>query len=144
MTSQLINAILLGGYYTVLAIGLAFMYSVMNVINLAHGALIVLAAFGLLVLGATLSIPLYVAILIMIGVMFALGLVLHRFVLSRASAGGELLPLLATFGLAIILDNLMFQVFGADSNSLAPLVGDLSWASFELPGNSHGESCSAK
>ncbi len=135
MTSQLINAILLGGYYTVLAIGLAFMYSVMNVINLAHGALIVLAAFGLLVLGTNLSIPLYVAIVIMIGVMFALGLVLHRFVLSRASAGGELLPLLATFGLAIILDNLMFQAFGADSNSLAPLVGDLSWASFELPGN---------
>ncbi|WP_298854608.1 branched-chain amino acid ABC transporter permease [uncultured Ruegeria sp.] len=135
MTSQLINAILLGGYYTVLAIGLAFMYSVMNVINLAHGALIILAAFGLLVLSSIFAIPLYLAIVIMICVMFGLGLFLHRFVLSKASQGGELLPLLATFGMAIILDNLMFQAFGADSNSLAPLVGDLSWASFELPGN---------
>lgn len=135
MAAQLINAILLGGYYTVLAIGLAFMYSVMNVINLAHGSIIILAAFGLVILSADLAIPLYVSIPIMFGVMFVLGLILHRFVLSRASQGGELLPLLATFGMAIILDNLLFQIFGADSNSLAPLVGDLSWASFELPGN---------
>lgn len=135
MTSQLINAILLGGYYAVLAIGLAFMYSVMNIINLAHGALIVLAAFGLLVFGADFGVPLLAAIPIMGVAMFVVGIALHRVVLSRASGGGDLLPLLATFGIAIILDNLMFQFFGADSNSLAPLVGDLSWASYELPGN---------
>jgi len=135
MTSQLINSVLLGGYYTVLAIGLAFMYSVMNIINLAHGALIILAAFGLLVLGANWGVPLLLAIVIMMIVMFVLGLALQRTVLSRAASGGELLPLLATFGIAIILDNLMFQAFGANSNSLAPLVGDLSWASFELPGD---------
>lgn len=134
MTSQLINAILLGGYYAVLATGLAFMYSVMNVINLAHGALIVLSAYGLWLLGGNLGLPLPVAMAIMVVVMFAVGMFLQRVVLSRASGGGELLPILATFGISIILDNLMFQVFGADSLSLAPLVGDLSWASFELPG----------
>ncbi|MEE9376307.1 MAG: branched-chain amino acid ABC transporter permease [Rhizobiaceae bacterium] len=135
MMAQLINAVLLGGYYTVLAIGLAFMYSVMNIINLAHGAFIVLSAFGLLILGANWGVPLPLAILVMMVVMFILGVGLQRTVLSRASKGGELLPLLATFGIAIILDNMMFLGFGADSNSLAPLVGDLSWASFELPGN---------
>lgn len=135
MTSQLISAILLGGYYAVLAVGLAFMYSVMNIINLAHGAFIVLAAFGLLLLSADMGVPLWLAIPVMLLVMFAFGVILHKVVLSRAAGGGELLPLLATFGMAIILDNLMFQVFGADSKSLAPLVGDLSWASFELPGN---------
>lgn len=134
MTSQLINAVLLGGYYAMLATGLAFMYSVMNIINLAHGALIVLAAYGVWLLGATLGLPLPVGIAIMALVMFALGMGLHRMVLARASAGGELLPILATFGLSIILDNLMFQGFGADSRSLAPMLGDLSWASFELPG----------
>ena len=134
MTSQIINAILLGGYYAVLATGLAFMYSVMNIINLAHGALIVLSAYGLWLLGDGYGVPLPVGIAIMAVVMFGVGVLLHRSVLSRASGGGELLPILATFGLSIILDNLMFQTFGADSISLAPLVGDLSWASFELPG----------
>lgn len=134
MTSQLISAILLGGYYAVLATGLAFMFSVMNIINLAHGALIIMAAFGVYVLGSDLGVPLLIAVSIMAIAMFAVGFVLHRVVLSRASGGGELLPILATFGIAIILDSLMFQVFGADSKSLAPLVGDLAWASYELPG----------
>ncbi|SMX45912.1 branched-chain amino acid ABC transporter permease [Actibacterium lipolyticum] len=137
MSAQIINAVLLGGYYAVLATGLAFMYSVMNIINLAHGALIVLSAYGLWILGSDLSVPLPLGIAIMGGVMFVLGVVLHRMVLARASGGGELLPILATFGIAIILDNVMFQVFGADSLSLAPLVGDLSWASYELPGNTY-------
>ncbi len=134
MTSLIINALLLAGYYAVLATGLAFMYSVMNIINLAHGALIVLAGYGLYVLGNDLNLPFPVAIAIMMAAMFLLGVVLHRAVLARAYGGGELLPLLATFGISIVLDNLMFQTFGADNISLAPLVGDLSWASFELPG----------
>jgi len=134
MTGTIINATLLGGYYAVLAVVLAFMYSVMNIINLAHGAMIVLSAYGLYIIG-TQGVLLPVAIALMCVVMFAFGMGLHKTVLSRASSGGELLPLLATFGIAIILDNLMFQTFGADNLSLAPLVGDLSWASFELPGN---------
>lgn len=133
MSAQVINAILLGGYYAVLAMGLAFMFSIMNIINLAHGALIVLSAYGLYVLGHTLGVPFLLTIPIMCVVMFGVGLVLYRGVLARASAGSELLPLLATFGIAIIVDNLLFQTFGADNLSLAPLVGDLSWASFELP-----------
>lgn len=134
MTSQLIGALLLGGYYAILATGLAFMYSVMNIINLAHGALIVLAAYGLWILGSWTGVPLVLATPIMVIVMFLVGMILHKTVLARASSGGELLPILATFGIAIVLDNLMFQAFGADAMSLAPLVGDLSWASFELPG----------
>lgn len=134
MIEQLINAVLLGGYYAVLAVGLAFMFSVMNIINLAHGALIVLAAYGLYLLGNDLGVSLPFAIVLMGVVMFGVGVVLYRTVFERASAGSELLPLLATFGLAIIIDNLLFQLFGADNLSLAPLVGDLSWASFELPG----------
>lgn len=134
MVFQLINVALLAGYYTILATGLAFMYSVMRVINLAHGTIIVFSAYGLWILGSKLNIQLYISIPVMILVMFLLGMVLYRTVLSNAIQSGELLPILATFGIAIILDNLMFQVFGADNLSLAPFVDDLSWASFELPG----------
>ncbi len=134
MISQIINAVLLAGFYSVLATGLAFMYSVMRIINLAHGTLIVLAAYALWLLGDRWGIPLPVGIALVASAMFFLGMALHRTVLARASKGGELLPILATFGVAIILDNLIFQIFGADSVSLAPLVGDWTWASFELPG----------
>ncbi len=134
MTGLILNSVLLGGYYAILAVGLAFMYSVMKIINLAHGALIIFAAYGLHLLGA-MDVPLYLSIALVGALMFGLGMGLHAAILSRASSGGALLPLLATFGLSILIDNLLFQVFGADNRSLAPLVGDLSWASFELPGN---------
>ena len=106
----ILNAILLAGYYAVLATGLAFMYSVMNIINLAHGSLIILAAYGLWLLGDTYHISLLYGIPIIIVGMFILGLLLHRIVLYRASQSGELISILATFGIAIILDNIMFGI----------------------------------
>lgn len=134
MIEALINAILLGGYYAVLAIGLAFMYLVMNIINLAHGTLIVAAAYGIWLICGQWGVPLALAIPLIAAVMFLAGMALYRGILARASGGGELLPLLATFGVAIILDNVMFQLFRADTRSLADFAGDLSYASFELPG----------
>jgi branched-chain amino acid transport system permease protein len=62
------------------------------------------------------------------------GWALQRYLLDKSARGGELLPVLTTFGLAIVLDNLMFQKFGANVRSLAPYVGDLSFDAFELPG----------
>jgi len=103
MSAQIINAVLLGGYYAVLATGLAFMFSVMNIINLAHGSLIILSAYGLYIAGHMLGIPLALAVPLVCAVMFGLGCLLYRGVLAWASAGSELLPLLATFGLAIKL-----------------------------------------
>ena len=52
--------------------------------------------------------------------------------LERSARGGLLVPVLSTFGLSIILDNLMFQGFGADTRSLAPYIGDLSYDSWSL------------
>ncbi len=62
------------------------------------------------------------------------GWALQRFLLERSARGGELLPILTTFGLSIVLDNLLFEQFGADTRSLAPYIGDMAWDSFELPG----------
>ena len=61
-----------------------------------------------------------------------IGWALQRLVLERSARGGLLVPVLSTFGLSIILDNLLFQGFGADTRSLAPYVGDLSYDSWTL------------
>ena len=134
MLSNLIQAVLLGGYYAMIAVGLSFMFSVMRIINLAHGSLAVLSAYLLFVLADKFGINPFLGILIVAPVMAALGWVLQRFMLDKSARGGELLPVLTTFGLAVLLDNLMFQRFGADTRSLAPYIGDLSWDSYELPG----------
>jgi branched-chain amino acid transport system permease protein len=132
--SNLIQAVFLGGYYAMLAVGLSFMFSVMRLINLAHGSLAILSAYLLYVLAEKFGINPFLGLLIVAPIMAALGWILQRYILDRSARGGELLPVLTTFGLAILLDNLMFQRFGADTRSLGSYIGDLSWDSYELPG----------
>jgi len=132
---QITNAVLLGGHYALIAVGLSFMFQVMKVINLAHGSLAVLAAYGIWLLADRAGLSPFVGVLLVIPPMAVLGWGLQRGLLERAGRGGELLPILTTFGLAIVLDNLMFQQFGADTRSLSPFIGDFAWASWELPGS---------
>jgi branched-chain amino acid transport system permease protein len=134
MLSNLIQAIFLGAYYAMIACGLSFMFSIMRMINLAHGSLAVLSAYLLYVLAEKFNINPFLGVLIVAPVMAAFGWILQRYILDRSARGGELLPVLTTFGLAILLDNLMFQRFGADTRSLGSYIGDLSWDSYELPG----------
>jgi branched-chain amino acid transport system permease protein len=130
----LIQGILLGGYYAVIACGLSFMFSVMRIINLAHGSLAVASGYGLWWLASTFGIPPFAGLLIVLPVMAAIGWLLQRYLLERSARGGALLPILTTFGLAIVIDNLLFEQFGADTRSLAPFIGSLSYDSWELPG----------
>lgn len=134
IVNQLVQGILLGGYYALIACGLSFMFSVMRIINLAHGSLAVLSAYALWVLAEQLGIDPFLGLVIMIPVMAALGWLLRRYLLERSARGGALLPILTTFGLAIVIDNLLFEQFGADTRSLAPYIGSLSYDSWEWPG----------
>jgi branched-chain amino acid transport system permease protein len=133
--NTLLQGALLGGYYAVIACGLSFMFSVMRIINLAHGSLAVAAAYGLWFLAAKLGISPFIGLLVVLPVMAALGWLLQRFILERSARGGALLPILTTFGLSIVIDNLLFEQFGADTRSLAPFIGNLSYASWQLPGH---------
>ena len=132
MINQIIQGVLLGGYYALIASGLSFMFSVMRIINLAHGSLAVLAAFALFVLADRFGISPFLGLLIVLPGMAIIGWALQRFVLERGSRVGVLVPILATFGLAIVIDNLLFQQFGADTRSLAPYIGDFSYDSWQL------------
>ena len=129
---QLIQGVLLGGYYALVACGLSFMYGVMRIINLAHGSLAILAAFALYVLAEEADISPFMGLLIVLPGMAAIGWALHACILERSRRGGFLMPLLSTFGLSIVIDNVLFQAFGADTRSLAPYIGSLSYDSWSL------------
>jgi branched-chain amino acid transport system permease protein len=86
-------------------------------------------------LAAKLGISPFIGLLIVLPVMAAVGWLLQRFILERSARGGALLPILTTFGLSIVIDNLLFEQFGADTRSLAPFIGNLSYASWQLPGH---------
>jgi branched-chain amino acid transport system permease protein len=131
---QIVQGVLLGGYYALIACGLSFMYGVMRIINLAHGSLAVLAAFLVWYCSDRFGMSPFVALAIVVPVMALLGWLLQRTVLDRSLRSGALTPLLSTFGIAIVVDNLLFERFGADTRSLAPAVGDLAYNSFNLPG----------
>ena len=132
MANQLIQGLMLGGYYALIASGLAFLFSVMGVINLAHGSLAVLAAYALFLLASGWDISPFWGLLIVLPLMAALGWCLQRLVLERATRGGALLPILTTFGIAIVVDNVLFEQFGANTRSLAPYIGSLSYDSWAL------------
>ncbi|MDX8466954.1 branched-chain amino acid ABC transporter permease [Mesorhizobium sp. VK23B] len=134
MSNQIVQGILLGGYYALIACGLSFMFSVMRIINLAHGSLAVLSAFALWLLASRFHISPFFGLLIVLPLMAVIGWALQRFLLERSARGGALLPILTTFGLAIVIDNVLFEQFGADTRSLAPFIGSLSYDSWEWPG----------
>ena len=130
--NQLLQGVFLGGYYALVACSLSFMFGVMRIVNLAHGSIVVLSAFLLFVLADRYGLSPWLALLVVVPVMAALGWLLQRFVLDRSLRGGLLVPLLATFGLAIVLDNALFETFGADTRSLSPYIGDLSFDSWAI------------
>jgi len=130
--ATLVGGVLLGGYYAMIACGLSFMFGVMKIINLAHGCLAVVAAFALWTLADKLGLNPFSALIVVLPAMGALGWLLQRTILERSARSGELIPILATFGLAIVIENVMFEVFGADSRSLAPYVGSLSYYSISM------------
>ncbi len=130
--NQLLQGVFLGGYYALLACSLSFLFGVMRIVNLAHGSIVVVGAFLLFVLADRFDVSPWLALLIVVPAMAGLGWLLQRFVLDRSLRGGALVPLLATFGLAVVLDNALFETFGADTRSLSPYIGELSYDSWAL------------
>jgi len=130
--NQVVQGILLGGYYALLACGLSLMFGVMRIINLAHGDIAVLGAFGVWVISTQLGLSPLVALLIALPVMLALGYGLQVTLLARSLRAGELTPLLTTFGLAIVIQNVLLQIFSPDVRSLGAAAGTLSIGSWHI------------
>jgi len=130
--NTIIQGVLLGGLYALFAAGLSLIFGIMRLVNLAHGDLIVLAAFAILALSAWFGLDSFLGTLLAVPVMFAFGFVLQHVLLNRTLGRDILPPLLVTFGLSIMIQNGLLEVFSADSQLLRS--ADLSTASISLGG----------
>jgi branched-chain amino acid transport system permease protein len=130
--NAVVQGILLGGLYALLACGLALMFGVMRIINLAHGDLAVLGAYLIMVVLNHANVSPFLALLPVLPVMLVLGYVLQRTLLERSLRSGLLVPLLATFGLSIVIQNLLLEKFSPDVRSLGGSAGAISTASWQI------------
>ena len=116
--NTIIQGALVGGLYALFATGLSLMFGVMRIINIAHGDFIILAAYFAIVVTETLGVDPLVAVVFVAPLMFGLGYALQRGLLNLTLGGDILRPLLVTFGLSVVVQNLLLEGFSADSRRL--------------------------
>ena len=124
------QGVMVGGLYSMFAIGLALIFGVMKLVNIAHGDLIVLAAYIGLVVTQTLGLNPLAALVLVIPIMAAVGYALQRGLFNRTMGGDLMPPLLVSFGLSVILQNGFLAIFSADNKRLQ--AGALEVASVKL------------
>ncbi len=131
----LINALVLGCLYACIAIGFSLVWGVLNVINLAHGSFIVLGAYGAWWLYHAFGIAPWYALAIVAPLFFVLGYAIQRSILNQVIAAPVLVTLTMTFGLDLLLNNVMIYFFTADFRklTLSPPVGSLSFNGVVVP-----------
>jgi branched-chain amino acid transport system permease protein len=113
-----IQGVLLGGEYALVACGLSLMFGVMRLVNIAHGDLAVCGAYLALLLSSALGVPAWYTLPLVLPVAFGLGMGLQTVVLTRALRGGELSTVLVTFGLSVVIENLLLVGASANTRSL--------------------------
>ena len=114
----ILQGALIGGLYAMFAAGLSLIFGVMRLVNIAHGDLIVLAAYVSLMVTQAFGIGPLASLLLVIPTMAIVGYALQRGLLNRTLGDDLLPPLLVTFGLSIILQNGLLEFFTADSRRL--------------------------
>ena len=132
--NAILQGVFLGAFYAVLACGLSLMFGVMRIINLAHGDVAVLGAYIVFYIVERTGASAFVAFVAALPVMVVLGYVLQLTVLERSLKAGILTPLLATFGLSIVIQNVLQLVFSPDVHSLGGSAGSLTTSSWQVTG----------
>jgi branched-chain amino acid transport system permease protein len=118
MLDTLIQGLLLGGLYALFALGLSLMFGVMRLTNTAQGDFIVLAAFAAIALTPLMISQSVLAALLLLPLSFGFGYALQRWVLNGTLGRDPLPSLVVTFGLSIVIQNVLLEVFSADPRSL--------------------------
>ena len=114
----ILNGVLTGAVYALIALGLTLIYGVLHVINFAHGALLTAALFAAYFAFKVLGLDPYIAVVAIAPLFFAFGYALQRFVIGPASHGDERNVLLVTLGIAIVIENLALYAFHADTRTI--------------------------
>ena len=133
--NSIVQGVLVGGLYAMFAAGLSLIFGVMRLVNIAHGDFVVLAAYLALVVTQALGLGPLASLIVIAPLMAVIGYALQRWLLNRTLGDDLLPPLLVTFGLSVIIQNGLLEVFSPDSRKLQagaietatiPLTPDLS------------------
>jgi branched-chain amino acid transport system permease protein len=116
--NAIVQGVLLGGLYALFAAGLSLIFGVMRLVNIAHGDLIVLAAYMALTTIMVMGVHPLVALIVVIPIMAIVGYLLQRLLLNRTLGNDILPPLLVTFGLSVIVQNILLEAYTADPQKL--------------------------
>ena len=115
---SVLNGLTTGAVYALIALGLTLIYGVLHIINFAHGASLMLALYAVYMLKEKLGVDPYLALIVVVPGMFALGYALQRVIINRASHGKDENILLITLGLAIVMENLALLLFKSDTRTI--------------------------
>jgi branched-chain amino acid transport system permease protein len=118
LISAVVNGLMTGAVYALVALGLTLIYGVLHIINFAHGALLSAALFAAFLAWQMLGLDPYLAALLLAPAFFALGYALQRFVIGPASHGDDRNMLLVTLGLAVLIENALLYAFHADTRTV--------------------------
>jgi branched-chain amino acid transport system permease protein len=116
--ASVLNGLTTGAVYALIALGLTLIYGVLHIINFAHGATLMLALYGVYLLKERWGIDPYLALPLIVPLMFALGYVLQRGIINRASHGKDENILLVTLGLSIVMENLALLWMNSDTRTI--------------------------
>lgn len=114
----IVNGILLGGIYALLGVGMSMMFGIVKLTNLAHGEFIIMGSFGSVVITSALGLDPILSLVITVPLMFVLGMVLQSVLINRVMLRGAEPALLVTFGLSIIIKDLLLLLFTADAQKI--------------------------
>ena len=130
--NSIIQGILVGGLYALFAAGLSLIFGIMRLVNIAHGDLIILSAFLGLTISTSLNLHPFISLIVVIPIMAIFGYVLQRGILNKTLGNDILPPLLVTFGLSVIIQNSLLEIYTADPQKMN--AGVIEVASLSLPG----------
>jgi branched-chain amino acid transport system permease protein len=130
LANAIVQGVMVGGLYAMFAVGLALIFGVMRLVNIAHGDLIVLSAYVALITTQTLDLNPLIALIIVIPIMALAGYALQRGLFNKTMGTDLMPPLLVSFGLSVIIQNGLLFVFSADNKRLQ--AGAIEVASLRL------------
>ncbi|WP_435147805.1 branched-chain amino acid ABC transporter permease [Halobaculum sp. P14] len=113
----LVNGLLLGGIYAVAALGLSLVFGIMDIVNLAHGHMLMVGAYVAILLFAAAGISPIIGMFVAMALLFGFGMLLQKFLLQHVVDEGMEQPIIVLFGLALILQSLGRVILGSDARS---------------------------
>ncbi|MBZ4691163.1 MAG: branched-chain amino acid ABC transporter permease [Cereibacter changlensis] len=128
----LVQGVLLGGMYAQYALGMALMFGVMKIVNVSHGDLVILLSLVGISLASSFGLGPFTVMVALVPLALALGWILQKAILNKVVGEDPLPSLIATFGLSLALQNLMLQIWSANSRSLPG--GGIESRSIEIGG----------